>query len=429
LVTTDSVPLELRVNNRGVMRYEVSTNSVVSVLGGDGDNRIRPGITGVTVAGGGTTFGGSTDWLHQVDAAFSTVGGGMAHTLGVNATLSTISGGFSNRVDQLADLSVISGGGNNTIGANAFRSTISGGYQNFIAAGAYFGTVGGGWSNQVGAFIGTIAGGNEHSIGAGAGYSTIGGGAGHRIGVNARTGTIAGGGENRIDDGSIRSTIGGGKDNQVGSNSSHSLIGGGLGNRIGGNAEGAVVVGGISNRVDGAYGFAAGQQAQALHRGAFVWADASGADTTPLPFASGAPNEVALRATGGMRVVTGLDAGVPVSGVVVEAGSGSWSAMSDRNAKTDFEPVDVNGVLEEVAQLPLQTWRYRAEAEGLRHLGPVAQDFHAAFGLGSNDRWIATVDADGVALAAIQGLYRLVQEQQAEIAALRGRLDALTGPE
>jgi trimeric autotransporter adhesin len=428
LGTTDAAPLELRVNNRRVMRYEESTNLVVSVLGGDADNVIRPGILGVTIAGGGTTFGGSADWLHRVDAAYSTVGGGMAHALGVNASSSTISGGFANRVDELADLAVIAGGGNNVIGVNAFRSTISGGYQNGIAPGAYFSTVGGGWTNQVGAFISTISGGTEHHIGSGASYSTIGGGSGHRIEGNARTGTIAGGGENRVQTGSIRSTIGGGKDNQVGSNSSHTVIGGGLGNRIGNGAEGAVIPGGISNRVDGAYGFAAGQHAQAVHPGAFVWADTPAG--MPLPFASAAANEVALRATGGVRLVTGVDAeGQPANGVVLAPGSGSWASMSDRAAKTDFEPVDAGGILEEVARLPLQTWRYRTEPSGARHLGPVAQDFHAAFGLGANDRTIAAVDADGVALAAIQALYRLVQEQQGEIAALRLRLDALTQPE
>ncbi len=421
--TTDAAPLELRVNNRRVMRYEVSTNDVVSVLGGDGGNLIGPRTIGATIAGGGTTFGGSVDWVHRVQAIYGTIGGGMANTLEVNASSSTISGGFTNRIGQDAAQGVIAGGEANAIGNLAWGSAISGGYQNRIGPGAYFSTIGGGWTNQVGAFISTVSGGTEHHIGANAGYSTIGGGAGHRIEGDSRTGTIAGGGENRILTGSIRSTIGGGKDNQVGLNSPHTTIGGGLGHRIGTGAEGAVIPGGISNRVDGAYGFAAGQKAQALHTGAFVWADAS-----PEPFASEAANEVALRATGGMRVVTGVDLGTGArTGVTVAPGSGSWDSLSDRSAKTGFAPVDTGEVLAGVARLPLQTWQYRAETSGARHLGPVAQDFHAAFGLGSSDRTIATVDADGVALAAIQGLYRLVQQQQAEIAALRARVDQLTG--
>jgi polyhydroxyalkanoate synthesis regulator phasin len=62
----------------------------------------------------------------------------------------------------------------------------------------------------------------------------------------------------------------------------------------------------------------------------------------------------------------------------------------------------------------------------------VAQDFAAAFAVGEDDKHIATVDADGVALAAIQGLYQLVTEQQSslraresEVHALQGRLEKL----
>jgi hypothetical protein len=52
----------------------------------------------------------------------------------------------------------------------------------------------------------------------------------------------------------------------------------------------------------------------------------------------------------------------------------------------------------------MTSWNYRAQGAEVRHLGPMAQDFHADFGLGENDRAITTVDADGVALAASQGL-------------------------
>jgi len=89
-------------------------------------------------------------------------------------------------------------------------------------------------------------------------------------------------------------------------------------------------------------------------------------------------------------------------------------------------------VLEKVAGLPISTWRYRGEDPSVRHMGPMAQDFHAAFGLGDSELAISTVDADGVALAAIQGLYQVVREQggriaelEAENAALRGRLAEL----
>ncbi len=58
-------------------------------------------------------------------------------------------------------------------------------------------------------------------------------------------------------------------------------------------------------------------------------------------------------------------------------------------------------------------------------MGPMAQDFRAAFGLGVSDELIDTIDPDGVALAAIQGLNALVQEKDAAIDELRRRQAAL----
>ncbi|MCL4790397.1 MAG: tail fiber domain-containing protein, partial [Verrucomicrobia bacterium] len=73
-----------------------------------------------------------------------------------------------------------------------------------------------------------------------------------------------------------------------------------------------------------------------------------------------------------------------------------------------FQPVNPQEVLEKVAALPVSRWNYKDDTR-VRHLGPMAQDFHAAFGVGPDDKHIATVDADGVALAAIQGLNEKVE--------------------
>jgi hypothetical protein len=98
--------------------------------------------------------------------------------------------------------------------------------------------------------------------------------------------------------------------------------------------------------------------------------------------------------------------------------------MSDRNAKKDFVPVDSQAVLAQVTALPLTTWSYKAE-QGARHLGPMAQDFHAAFGLnGDDDRYIAEVDEGGVALAAIQGLNQKVDERVSQLETGLKRRDA-----
>jgi hypothetical protein len=73
--------------------------------------------------------------------------------------------------------------------------------------------------------------------------------------------------------------------------------------------------------------------------------------------------------------------------------------------------------------VPIQTWNLKTQDPAIRHVGPMAQDFYAAFGVGEDDKHINTVDADGVALAAIQGLCRLLQERTAEIVALRAEKD------
>ena len=99
--------------------------------------------------------------------------------------------------------------------------------------------------------------------------------------------------------------------------------------------------------------------------------------------------------------------------------------MSDRNAKENFESVNGLEVLDAVTAMPIETWNYKSQDAEIRHIGPMAQDFYAAFSLGQGDTTINTVDADGVALAAVQSLYRIVQEKDAQIAALSERLERL----
>jgi trimeric autotransporter adhesin len=116
-----------------------------------------------------------------------------------------------------------------------------------------------------------------------------------------------------------------------------------------------------------------------------------------------------------------------VAGDLVISGSVSATAFnttSDRNAKEAFTAVDPQAVLAKVAALPITQWQFKGQP-GEAHLGPMAQDFRAAFGLGPDERHIATVDADGVALAAIQGLNQKLETQQRDNAELRRELEAL----
>lgn len=94
---------------------------------------------------------------------------------------------------------------------------------------------------------------------------------------------------------------------------------------------------------------------------------------------------------------------------------------SDRAQKSGFAPVDCGAMLAQVVRLPLSTWHYTNETS-VTHIGPMAQDFQAAFRVGSDDKHIATVDADGVLFAAIQGLNDVLKEKDARIAALESKL-------
>lgn len=99
----------------------------------------------------------------------------------------------------------------------------------------------------------------------------------------------------------------------------------------------------------------------------------------------------------------------------------SFSTTSDRNLKEQFTPIDSREVLERVASLPISRWNFKTDA-ATRHIGPMAQDFYAAFNVGTDDKHIATVDEGGVALAAIQGLNEKLNDKDAEIKALEKRL-------
>jgi len=90
--------------------------------------------------------------------------------------------------------------------------------------------------------------------------------------------------------------------------------------------------------------------------------------------------------------------------------------------KENIQLVDSRDVLERLADVPILTWNYKTDDPSVRHIGPMAQDFHAAFGVGADDKHIHTVDAAGVAFAAIQGLYQLVQENEAALRALKKEL-------
>jgi len=160
-----------------------------------------------------------------------------------------------------------------------------------------------------------------------------------------------------------------------------------------------------------------------MHRGSFVFADTTGS----IDFNSSTANEFSIRASGGTRVFSNPTLTI---GVTLAAGAGAWVAVSDSAVKRNFRLVDEFEVLEKVANLPISRWSHESQSEDIEHIGPMAQDFYAAFGLGEDERGICTIDPDGVSLAAIKALYqenKKMKEQfnllQAEMIKLLEKLD------
>ena len=89
---------------------------------------------------------------------------------------------------------------------------------------------------------------------------------------------------------------------------------------------------------------------------------------------------------------------------------GVWTNNSDRNKKENIKSLRNKKLLEKLAGLEISEWNYKTEGKNIRHIGPMAQDFYELFGLGKDNISISTIDASGVALAAIQELYKKTEE-------------------
>jgi hypothetical protein len=306
-----------------------------------------------------------------------------------------------------ADFGTISGGFANFVGG--FESNVAGGEAN--SASGSISAVGGGINNGASGDRSVVSGGENNS--AGGPWSGVASGINNT--ASDSWSSVAGGADNTA--GGPWSSIAGGNSNNAGGSGS-SIAGGTFNNASG---RDSIVVGGNSNNAGGSYSFAAGHHADAAHNGTFVWADSK-----PFTFSSLRPDEFAVRATGGVRFVTAVNgSGTPTAGVVLAPGGGSWASLSDRTLKRDFAAVDGSWLLGQIAALPISTWGYKAQKPSIRHLGPTAQDFARAFGLGESKRRIDSIDSEGVSLAGIQALDKLVRAQQGQLRAQRRELDVL----
>ena len=387
-----------------------------SFVGGGLDN--RAGSNYSAVAGGQlnlaqgpwSAVGGGQNNVTQPDSTAATVVGG--HSNRVWGSYATVAGGQQNRVGlwTAAFHGSIGGGDGNTIEGGG-GGVISGGVGNSLDSESHYSVVGGGQANRSEETqIFTLHFSGHSTIGGGrynrtyGQFATIGGGATNRAyGADTVAGTVSGGVNNLA---SFGDTVSGGRNN---------LASGG----------GSTVPGGYENEASGNLSLAAGYQARASHTRSFVWSSRD----NPAP--SFATNRFHVHASegfsvdyagqrpdgGGQRwIVLGGYLDFPGQTISTWTGArltdgGVWTDNSDRNAKENFAPVDGGEVLAKVVALPVQTWNYKMEDASVRHLGPVAQDFHAAFGLGNDDKHLAALDSAGVALAAIQGLNQKLEEQ------------------
>jgi len=441
-----------------------NTSGLATTVGGGQFNSatalsaVVAGGTLNTAASQYSAIGGGYD--NSVSGQYGVIAGGNNNL--ASATSSAVGGGYNNTAS--GQNSTVGGGGGNI--ASGFNSTVGGGWIN--QANLDYATVGGGFGNISTNLYSTIAGGSlNQALGE---YSVIAGGYQN----SAKDYSFVGGGSGNAAGGSD-SVVGGGLGNTAGG--SDSVVGGGFGNTAGGSQ--AAVPGGSGNSASGSDSFAAGSGAQASYANSFVWSDGSWMqDTGSRQFlirATGGvginmnnPNGDALSIGGYLRLNDNIMwlRGFPDSKHgLVYAGNGfsyggaspdgpvlfgygggallatannyialQWTTTSvtvngtfnnnsDRNAKEKFSNVSAADVLEKVSSLPLSEWSYKTDS-ATRHIGPMAQDFYAAFNVGTDEKHIAPIDESGVALAAIQGLNQKLREEVSSVRAENGELKA-----
>jgi hypothetical protein len=392
------------------------------------------------VVSGGTNNQAGDNQENGINGSYATVGGGQSNT--ASGYTATVGGGLVNTASEA--LATVSGGqfniasglratvgGGNTNTASGDATTVCGGYYNLasgfdatVAGGANntasgnYAAIAGGLGNWADADFATIGGGGRSNPGDPESYNvvtdnygTIGGGADNLAGnkdpdtTNAQYATVGGGYRNIASEG--YATVGGGQSNTAsgytatvsgglintasengatvsgGSNNNASGLGAtisGGGNNNAGDA--ATMPGGVSNTASGDYSFAAGNQAIASQMGSFVWADTQLIGYDPHSYSSpgGGDNSFNIRATGGVYLVTAVDAnGHPTAGMYLSAGGSGWNAYSSREFKTNFQAINPSDVLSRLAALPILAWNYQSQDASVRHIGPMAEDFNTDF--------------------------------------------------
>lgn len=353
------------------------------------------------VSGGGGTGGSDGNLAH---GDYSVIAGGRQNLVGSeivgNNDYATVSGGQLNNAAGMH--STVGGGKQNT--ASSPYSTVSGGWNNTASGGETQegATVGGGENNTASSYMATVGGGTDN----------------HAVGPNS---TVAGGQDNTA--GGVSATVGGGEGNFA-------------------EADFTTIPGGRGNVALGDYSFAAGVGAKANHRGsvviaAHVWGG-GGRALDEDSVQTGGNSQMVLRADSlfyltntGEKAPPNPGGGGPgnrfldTSTGAYLSKSGTWQNSSSMKLKENFADVEGKDILSKLETLNITRWNYKIDGKEVSHIGPVSQDFYAAFGLGTDDGTISTIDPSGVALAAIQELIRESERRNARIVELEAELDEM----
>jgi hypothetical protein len=215
-------------------------------------------------------------------------------------------------------------------------------------------------------------------------------------------------------------------DNSIASGASAATIGSGL------TASGSRSVAMIyCSAARGNNSFAVGSYAKANHRSSIVIAANASLNPGDSVF-TGGDEQLVLRANGGMYITNTSGQAPYETGRLINTSSGAylttggtWTNSSDKNLKENFTSVNTTELLDKLKAIRITQWNYKSEDPDIKHIGPVAQDFYATFGLGNNDKSISTIDPAGVALAAIQELEKRTSRLKMENESLKEKIALL----
>ncbi|HMO51798.1 MAG TPA: tail fiber domain-containing protein [Kiritimatiellia bacterium] len=445
--------------------HYIGTNSFAAIIAGGYNNAVGNNSFESTVGGGrvnwildraphGFIGGGFNNYIEN--AQFATIAGGQANLIWQGASHATIGGGASNHIQAVNGM--IGGGLKNLIHTGAVASVISGGQNNTVVTNASRAVIGGGGENRNEAVDAVIGGGRSNIIRRLAQNAVIGGGQANLINTGFWYSVIGGGLSNQIIGGS--SVIPGGRDNIAtdfsfaAGRQAHALHSGSFvwaDNRTNNFATTsnnqflarANFYGfGRNYSISGSEVFGIQSPATGTQFGG-MYINTAGTNAIPFYGYAQGDNIAAWHSVdanrswqlvmGGFTRLTvltngfvGIGTATPTNRLHVAGAAQATSFItgSDRNMKENIHPVAPDEILEKVVNLPIATWTFKEEPSGT-HIGPMAQDFYAAFGFGNTDTGIATVDADGVALASIQALARRLDQLLAVSDLQQERIDAL----